>query len=262
VNRVTEWIFGLPWWGALVALAFVLVACAELGFRLGRVGAGAHGAARAGQLSVVLGGLLGLLGLLLGFSFSIVESRYSVRKSLVLDEANAIGTAYLRAGLLPDDQGQRVRALLREYVDLRLRPMTPAELQKAIERSGRIHGDLWRQAEIVGKAHSASEVVSLFVASLNDVIDLHSSRVSISLHEHLPPAIFNVLLTVSLVVLFMLGYASGLGNLREPVATAALVVSIAAVMVLIRQLDAPGAPMFRINQWAMEDVRRSMSESR
>jgi hypothetical protein len=262
MNYVAEWIAGLPWWGAFVALALCLFVAAELGFRLGR-GARKKSPVRsgAGQVGAVLGGLLGLLGLLLGFSFGIVESRYSARKALVVQEANAIGTSYLRAALLPEERGAKVRSLLREYVGLRLRPTTPAALQDAIASSGRIHATLWREAELVGRAEPSSKVVGLFIESLNEVIDLHTSRVSVVLHQRLPAAIFRMLLTVSVLALLVLGYASGLVPLREPVTMAALVVCVASVVVMIRELDMPGASLFRVDQWAMEDVRRSMTEN-
>lgn len=261
MNRITEWINAMPWWGAFIALAVCLLAAAELGFWLGRrVARESRERSGAAQVGAVLGGLLGLLGLLLGFSFGIVESRYAARKALVLDEANAIGTSYLRAGLLPDDSAPKIRSLLREYIELRSTPATPAALQDAIASSGRIHGELWREAELVGKAQPNSEVVGLFIQSLNTMIDLHTSRLSISLHQRLPAAIFWVLLTVSLLAFFIVGYAAGLLRSREPVTMVALVVSIASVIVMIRELDTPGTALFRIDHWAMDDVRRTMSE--
>jgi hypothetical protein len=261
VNDVAEWIAGLPGWGAFIALAVSLFIAAELGFRLGRSARKRDPAgSRAGQVGAVLGGLLGLLGLLLGFSFGIVESRYSARKALVVQEANAIGTSYLRAALLPDERGAKVRSLLREYVDIRVTPATPAALEDAIASSGQIHGQLWREAELVGRAHPSSKMVALFIESLNELIDLHTSRVSVVLHQRLPAAIFRMLLTVSLLALLVLGYASGLVALREPVTMAALVVCVASVVVMIRELDIPGASLFRVDQWALEDVRRSMTE--
>lgn len=262
MDHITEWIAGLAWWGALLVLGVGLFVAAELGFRLGR-GTAKRNPMRSGsgQVGAVLGGLLGLLGLLLGFSFGIVEARYSARKALVLNEANAIGTSYLRAALLPEERGPRVRSLLREYVDLRLTPATPSALQQAISSSGRIHRELWREAVLVGTAHPSSKVVGLFIESLNEVIDLHTSRVSVGLHQRMPPAILDVLLTVSLLALFVLGYSSGLFRLREPVTMAALVLCVASVIVLIYELDSPGASLFRVDHWAMEDVRRTMTEN-
>jgi uncharacterized membrane protein len=78
----------------------------------------------------------------------------------------------------------------------------------------------------------------------------------------LPAAIFSVLLTVSLLSTLTLGYASGLLRTREPVTMVALVVSVASVVVMIRELDTPGAAMFRIDHFAIEDVRRTMTEQR
>lgn len=177
MDRITEWIAGLTWWGAIIGLAVCLLVIAELGFRLGRaVGKASPERGSAAHVGAVLGGLLGLLGLLLGFSFGIVESRYSARKALILDEANAIGTTYLRTALLPEEPARHLRSLLREYVDLRLSPATPDALQHAITHSGQIHDDLWRVAALIGKADPSSKVVGLFIESLNEVIDLHTSR--------------------------------------------------------------------------------------
>jgi hypothetical protein len=259
LSQLIESTFGLPWWTSLLALAITLLAFVELGFRLARSSAARpSGGDVAAQASVVLGGLLAMLGLLLAFSFGIVEARYAARKALVLDEANAIGTTYLRAGLLPSQHADKLRQLLREYAELRLRPSTPAALDQAIERSGRIHTEMWREAENIGKAHPESEVASLFVSSLNELIDLHTSRLSTSLHQRLPSPIFNVLFVVAMIAMLVLGYAGGLAKGRAPLPVAALILSLSSVFVLIYQMDSPSSPLFRINQWALEDVRRTL----
>ena len=143
-------LFGLPWWSAIVATGAVLLLAVELGFRLaGFPSVGAPHERMAAQVSVLVGAILALLGLLLAFSFTIVEARFSARKALVLDEANAIGTTYLRAKLLPEPHAGQIRRQLRQYVELRLSPKTPSELEDAIQRSERLHAQLWGEAEAV-----------------------------------------------------------------------------------------------------------------
>ncbi|MEO8308709.1 MAG: hypothetical protein ABI616_11795 [Pseudomonadota bacterium] len=96
----------------LVILVAIYWGATELGFRLARWRGATVDEAGKSHVSSLQGALLGLLALLLGFSFSMAISRYDTRRSLVLEEANAIGTTYLRAGFLPSEQGNEARRLL------------------------------------------------------------------------------------------------------------------------------------------------------
>ncbi len=245
-----------PWWAAF-PLTVTVLGAAEIGYRLGRLRPDAA-ADRKGQVSVHAAAILALLGLLLAFSFSIVEARFSARKRLVIDEANAIGTTWLRARLLPAPHGERIQKLLRRYVALRIGAEGPEELAAAIARSEEIHAELWREAEAVGEAHPESVPVGLFLFSLNEVIDLHTTRVAVGLHQRLPTAIVDVLVLVSILAMGVLGYGAGLGQWRSLIPTVALVLAVAAVLVLIGQLDSPGTPLFRVSQYAMEEVHQTM----
>lgn len=250
----------LPWWAFLLVAVAVLLVATEIGFRIGRRSAGAATEGRQGQAGVLIGALLALLGLLLAFSFSIVESRFAARKSLVLEEANAIGTAYLRAQTVPDPQGPRLEELLREYVQTRTQIRTSAELERALRASEVLHRGLWKEATETAKAHPDSEVVALFLASLNEVIDLHESRVTVALYQRLPRPILWTLYVVSILSMGLLGYGAGIGRWRSPFATVALTISVASVIVLIVELDRPGGRLFRVNQHALEDLRETVAQ--
>jgi hypothetical protein len=260
-DAMTDLLFGLPWWGMVVVTLAVFLLAVEMGFRLGRSAKGEpHDERMTGQISVLVGAILGLLGLLLAFSFGIVESRFSARKDLVIAEANAIGTSYLRAKILPEPQASRIQSYLREYVDLRTRPATSEALEGPIQRSVELHGDLWDEAISLGQAEPGSEIVALFVSSLNDVIDLHTSRVTVAPHQRFPRAIFNMLFIVSFFAMMVLGYGTGVCRRRAPLPTAAVILSISSVFALIDALDAPGTGLFRVDQWALEDLQRTLAE--
>ena len=109
----TEWIF-------ILIVGIVLLGASELGVRTGFRLHVKHDEARKSQLGGVQGAVLGLLGLLLGFTFAMAVARYDARRGMVLKEANAIGTTWLRAGLLPGDHPKQVKELLRRYLDVRL----------------------------------------------------------------------------------------------------------------------------------------------
>jgi hypothetical protein len=119
IDDILGLIFGNSWTVFLVIIA-VMLAFAETGFRLGLRLHVAKDTARKGQIGGIQGAALGLLGLLLGFTFAMAVQRYDTRRGLVLQEANAVGTTYLRASLLPDAHQAPVKDLLRRYVDIRL----------------------------------------------------------------------------------------------------------------------------------------------
>jgi hypothetical protein len=121
---------------------------------------------------------LALLAFLLAFTFGLAASRFDVRRGLVVEEANAIGTTYLRAALLPEPHRAEVRTLLRDYVDVRLEAVEPGKLDRSIARSKELHARLWDHATAAGRENPASIVVGLFIGSLNEVIDLHTKRLT------------------------------------------------------------------------------------
>src|SRR5580698_3216354 len=108
------------WLILVVAFAAILIGATEAGFRLGRKAESRTAESAKSRLGVVEGGILAVLGLLLGFTMSMAVTRFEVRKQLVLDEANAIQTSYLRTRLLPAPDSTEIANLLREYVAVRL----------------------------------------------------------------------------------------------------------------------------------------------
>src|SRR5262249_30243203 len=123
--------------------------------------------------SIVLGATLTLLGLLIGFTFSMAAGRYEQRKNYEADEANAIGTEYLRADLLPAANAARARELLVKYLDLRISFYT----ERSEDRLGQIDKEtahsqtlLWTEAR-EGAAAQPTPTVALAAAGMNEVLD-------------------------------------------------------------------------------------------
>src|SRR5215469_1928250 len=132
----------------LVGVAAILLAI-EMGHWLGVRAAGKGG----DNISTLEGAVIGLLALMVGFTFAMALSRFEARRDAILAEANAIGTTALRARLLPEPHRKEVLGLLRDYVRVRLnitqRVASAAELNAAIVRSGEIHEALWQQTKLV-----------------------------------------------------------------------------------------------------------------
>ena len=205
----------------------------------------------------MVGATLGLLA----FTFGMAASRFDTRKQLVLDEANAIGTTYLRTAMLPEKQDE-IRALLRSYVDSRLDAVRSGRVQEEILRSEAIQGQLWSAATSVGLQHGDSIVVGLFVESLNEVIDLHAKRVNAGLRNRIPGAIWLALLTIALLSLGAMGYHAGLAGTTRSLAVIVVAVTFSAVIALIADLDRPAEGTLIVSQQALIDVRQSMNPER
>jgi hypothetical protein len=209
------------------------------------------------DMGATLGGLLGLLGLLLAFTFGMAGERFDRRKALVVDEANAIGTAWLRTDLIPVPQRAQARDVLRDYTQARLDMTTTARRSEGIVRSEKLQGELW-SITAAAAAASPTPTVALFVTAVNEVIDMHGRRIAAAVRNPIPPVIFGTLYLVALLVLAMLGYSRGIAGDRSSLTTTILSVVLAVVLSLILDLDRPGEGYLRVSQQAMVDVRKSM----
>jgi hypothetical protein len=200
-----------------VALFFVSLVAAEGGYRLGRHSRETIDEPTRLQVSSIQGAILGLLGLLLGFTFAMAVSRFDARKHLVVDEANAIGTAILRARLFPPPRREEVDTLLRSYVDARLKvggaQESGAEFASSEAEADRLQRQLWALTVTVAVEDTRSVTAALFIESLNDAFDSKSRR-DAALSNHVPESVLALLFLASLIAMSVIGYAVGLAGAR------------------------------------------------
>ncbi len=250
----------LPLWGIFVATLVLVLLAVEGGYRLGRYRRQCSEQEKEAPVGAMVGATLGLLAFLLAFTFGLAAARFDARRQVLLDEVNAIGTAYLRAELLPEPHREEVRKLLREYVDVRLEAVRSGKVEQAVHRSEDLHGLLWAQAVAIGAKNPGSIVGGLFIQSLNDVIDLHSKRVLVGVQSRIPGTIWAALYAVALLALATMGYHGGLARTSRSLAILPVVVTFSAVMWLIADLDRPQEGSLQVSQKAMTDLRKSMTE--
>jgi hypothetical protein len=248
----------LPLWGLFIIILVVVLLSVELGYRLGKYRRSRHEEEKEAPLGTMVGATLGLLAFVLAFTFGLAAARFDARRQVLLDEANAIGTTYLRAGMLPE-HGEEVRRLLRDYVTTRLELVQPGKLAEGIRKSENIQQQLWNEAQTVGQKNPNSIVVGLFVQSLNQMIDLHASRMQAGLRSRIPGAIWLGLFAVAALSLATMGYHAGLSGTRRSLATIAVAVTFSVVIELIADLDRPQEGVLRVSQQALLDVQRSMN---
>jgi uncharacterized membrane protein YidH (DUF202 family) len=242
----------------LVGLAAILAAI-EIGYWLGtRLGDRSDD-----NVSTLEGAVIGLLALIVGFTFAMALARFEARREAVLVEANAIGTTALRARLLPEPRRKDVLALLRDYVKVRLDlaqgPATPALLAVAIEKSNLLQEQLWQQAMAAAASDTGMVPTGLFIQALNDTIDNQAKRLA-ALRSQVPNSVQLALFGIAVVVSGFAGYASGLKarrRFRLPVYVMGILVS--CVILLILDLDRPGAGFIEVSQQPMIDTAASIA---
>lgn len=232
-------IYELDLWILFLATIALIWGAAKLGVWSGRR---AHGAGRGDlDIGTVTGSALGLLALLLGFSFSLALSRHDARRLLIVEEANAIGSTANFALMLPEAAQKPILDGLREYTMVRLAfgiPFDPTKIDRDAARSVQIQGVLWQHAVAVSTAAPQSLAVNNFVKSLNEVNNVHERRLSSVLY-HVPPIIMVTLVGVAMVAMGFTGLQIGLAGASRPIPTLLMSLTIALVISLIADIDRP-----------------------
>jgi len=240
----------------LVALSLLLgmVLAVELGFQFGKHRKPRSAASAGMETGAIQGAMLGLLGLLLGFSFSGAANRYMERQDLITQEANAIGTAHLRAGLLNEPERSSLRNELATYVEDRLAASKTIQNGLSDELMANVkaaHERIWAAAE-AGVLAKPSVTVAV-LGPVNEVIDMHSLRVAAGF-RHLPGLVLVLLVSCSLLALAVVGFALGFAGRRNPAMTTVLAVLVAAALWTTIDLDHSRIGFVRVSDAALEQL--------
>jgi hypothetical protein len=246
----------LPLWAVYALTVLLFLLASEGGYRLGLIERrrAPEGPAVVGALN---GATLALLGFLLAFVTGGAVTSLQARRQAVVEEANAIGTAYLRAGYLPAPNGPESRRLYAEYVDTRLEGLDPNKLGAAIARSEALHAQLWARAEAVAR-DAPSPTTALYVAAVNDVIDRHTDRLNAALVARLSPTIILGLYLMALLALGLVGLHAAAAGQRSPVAVLALALTLAVVFLLIADMRRGQEGYIQVSQQALIDLQRQL----
>ena len=255
----------LPVWAFFVLTCLIVAVPVEIGYRLGRRHrdrAAADAAADSDpSVGVMVGSTLGLLAFILAFTFGMAGAHFEERRQVILEDANAIGTTYLRTQLLPEPQRAEVAALLREYVDLRLQAglsdASAKEIAPTIARSEEIQREIWQKAMIVADEHP-TVMTGLFLQALNQMIDVHSKRILFNVQTSIPSSIWLGLFVVTMAGLMAAGFQAGTGGQRRTIVILGLVLAFASVMTLIADLNHPRKGFLRSTQTPISDLQKSM----
>lgn len=239
------------------ATLVAILAAAEAGYRIGRWRRSRAAAEREESVGPMVASALGLVAFLLAFTYGIAGNRYEEKRKALNDEVNAIGTAHYRADFLPEPHRGDVKKLLMAYVEARLLAVQPGRFNDGVKDSEAIQRKLWATMLSATTGQPPSVYISLFIQTLNELIDLHTVRMIAGMHSRIPDTIWYVLLTTTLIGFAATGYHAGLvGTSRSPLAILiALLFTI--VIALIMDLERAGQGTLRVNQAPMVELRES-----
>lgn len=242
----------------LFLVAGLLLALAEAGYRIGYK---LHCKKADGQSSSVQGAVLGLLGLLLGFTFAMAAARLETRRVLLVEEVNSIGTTWLRADFLPEGHQQEVKKLLIRYTQLKVDFFNAKSDREALSGAGneiaQIHKQLWMHANAAAAA-SPTPITASFITTLNETID-HDTTRKAAIRNQVPGAVWTLLLVLSACGAWASGYGGGTAGIRSSFNQYVFPVLIAVVIALITDIAQPRKGLVSIDQEPLTDLLKSMT---
>lgn len=240
-------------------LAALILGSLEAGFRIGRRLPRAEAKDERSNIGAIQAATLGLLGLLLGFSFAGASGRFVDRQNLITQESNAIGTAFLRADLLAPPASDDLRAALRDYAAERLYWLGPhPEFLESAEQPARaaaLHDRIWRAA-LAGVSASPALTVPV-LGPVNEVLDLHASHLAAQ-RKHLPGLVLGALVVCAVCTLGLVGFGCGLSGKRSLMLTGTFAFLVWVTLWLTIDLDYPRRGLVRVDAEAMRALVDSM----
>jgi hypothetical protein len=257
------WLAATPLW--LVALSLVIAMVVSgiagnllRGMHLRRHGGDAEKVDSDGGF--MLSSVLGLLALLIGFTFALAVDRFETRRGLVLEEANAIGTTYLRTQLLDEPYRTRISTLLIEYTDNRIEiaKLSDGEARRLSARNDQLVKQLWVETVAVWPTISGLDFSAAYIDSMNAVIDLNETRKA-SRQAKVPYEVYFVLFIYLIATAGMVGYTRK--SLRERVSSLFLFMLLTLTLMLIIDIDRPVDGGINESQRPMEDLQASLQRA-
>jgi hypothetical protein len=209
------------------------------------------------DFSFVLGGTLTLLGLLIGFTFSMAVGRYDQRKNLEEQEANAIGTAYVRADLLPSGDAANVHHLLRRYLDQRILFYTSRErqqLRKIDAQAARLQGEMWSVVARHASAQPTNVAALVVAAGMNDVLNAQGYTQA-AYWNRIPRPAWLLLMAISIFCNILVGYGA---HAKKAASFLVLPIALSVTLFLIADIESPRGGLILVHPQNLESLAESL----
>jgi hypothetical protein len=237
-----------------IGVFLLLFASIEIGFR-GYRWLGARDDHKMGGQEFLATAVLGLLALLLGFTFSLALNRYDERRALVVQEANAIGTTWLRVQLLDEPYRSEMSGALKQYTDARV--AWSAAAGGNLGPTAALQEKVWTGAGHLSRGGTSPVVVRQVLDPLNEAIDTQAARAA-SRAARIPLRVMTALMLYSALSMVLLGYIMAINGSRKMVPTVLLLSLLTLAFSLILDLDSPRGGRIQVSQQPLIDLRASM----
>jgi hypothetical protein len=253
-----SWIETFPLLLIALIVQALLFAGFELGFRIPIwMRREPANEAESGGLDHLFAAVLGLLALLLGFTFSLSLTRFEAKRDLVLQEANAIGTTWLRAQLLEEPNRGQMLGLLRDYVDARLDWSEAEHASDDLERTSALQAKLWAVTGDAMRSDSSPQIARATLEAMNQSFDMASARQA-ARSAHIPDRVLHVLILYALLSVVMLGYILSVSHKAHRLATGLLLVLLNLAILVILDIDRSRTGAIQVSQQPMEVLKQSL----
>ena len=229
----------------------------EIGFRIGKAFK-RDDDALGKQLDIIRSATLALVAFLIAFAFSGAGGRFVERLDIIVEEANALGTAWLRADLLPEPQRGELKATLKEYTGDRVAILNSNDWDEIDRLLGKVAGlqqTMWNAA--LAGTRGDAPLMNLVLPPLNDVIDLHTTHLA-QANRRLPRPILVVLLSTAALSLVLVGVGNGRSGRRFPLLDAIYAAVLAIALWMTIDLDHPRQGLIQVNAQPLADALASM----
>ena len=248
--------------GFAVGLLVGMVVFLEIGRQLGRRRANTDADGAKAGLGAVEGAVFALMGLLIAFTFSGAAARFDARRTLIVEEANAIGTAWLRLDLLPATAQSELHDLFRSYLDTRLSAYRKlpdiVAAHEELARANALQSEIWNRATIACR-ESANPLTAQLIPALNQMFDIASTRTAAS-QIHPPTIIFILLGVLALTSSMLAGYAMAGGKSRSWIHMIGFALILSMTVYVILDLEFPRLGFIRVDSFdsLLVELRQSM----
>jgi len=244
----------------LVALGLIVgvVAAHEIGFRLSSLIRSADESFDR-QVALVRASTAALVAFLIGFAFSGAASRFIDRLDIIVKEANALGTAYLRADTIAEPQRGELKAALKEYTADRVRLLSGKErdqIEPLLAKVSGLHGRMWRSA--IKATQDNAPLMVVVLPPINEVIDLHSMHLAMA-RRHLPLPIMAMLLGTAAIGVGLLGFRSGRVGRRFSLLDSVYGTALVLALFMTIDMDYPGIGIIRVGNLAVVETLAAMN---
>jgi hypothetical protein len=243
----------------LVAMGLIVgvVAAHEIGFLIGSLTRSVDEPLDR-QVGLVRASTAALVAFLIGFAFSGAASRFISRLDLVVQEANALGTAYLRADTIAEPQRRELKAALKEYTADRVVLLSPEgrnQIEPLLAKVGGLHDRMWRSA--IDATQGNAPLMAVVLPPINEVIDLHSTHLAMA-RKHLPIPIIAILLGTAAISVGMIGFGNGRIGRRFSLLDAVYGIALAAALWMTIDLDYPAIGLIRVSNIPVVEALATM----